>query len=204
VSTEPEDGAGGGRRRLADASVIRALAHPARLEILDYLAGRDSATATECAEVVGLSPSATSYHLRELARHGLVREAPGQGDRRERRWASTGAWYTEAGPDADAGTQAAERALAEVAMARSDRRAREWWARAGAESREWYDVSAFAETAVLLTPAEVAAVTAALDAALRPYRGRRPADAPPDARRTAVVYRAFPLTEPPSGPPSEG
>jgi DNA-binding transcriptional ArsR family regulator len=198
VSTQPEGGAGRTGRRLADASMIRALAHQARLEILDHLAGRDSATATECAEVVGLSPSATSYHLRELARHGLVREVPGQ-DRRERRWASTGSWYTEAGPDSDPGTQAAERALAEVAMARSDRRAREWWTRAGAESREWYDVAAFAESTLLLTPDEVASVTAAVDAALRPFRGRRAADAPPDARRTAVIYRAFPLVEPASG-----
>jgi DNA-binding transcriptional ArsR family regulator len=181
---------------VADATVMRALAHPARLEILDYLGGRDSATATECAEVVGLSPSATSYHLRELARYGMIHEAPGRGDRRERRWSSAGTgWYSEAGPDADAATQAAERALAETAIARSERRARDFWAHAGSESREWYDVSAFAEATLLLTAAEVATLTAAMDAAMSPYRGRKPADAPPGARRSAVVYRAFPIVE---------
>lgn len=183
-------------QRLADAHVMRALAHPARLEILDYLGGRDSATATECAEVVGLSPSATSYHLRELARYHLVEEAPGRGDRRERRWASTRTgYYTEAGPDADPSAQDAERTLAEVTMDRSDRSAREWWAHAAEESPEWYQATGFAEARVLLTPEEAAAVTAAMDEAVRPYRGRRPADAPPGARRAAVVYRLFPLVE---------
>ncbi len=181
--------------------MMRALAHPARLELYGYLAGRDSATATEAAEVVGLSPSATSYHLRELARYGLVEEAPGRGDRRERRWAAIGnGWYTEAGPDADPGAQAAERTLAEVAMARSDRRAREWWARAGEESRDWYDVTSFIESTAWLTPDEAAGVTAAVDEALRPYRGRRSDDAPEGARRVTVVFRAFP--HPPDEPPA--
>ena len=183
-------------QRLADAHVMRALAHPARLEILDYLGGRDSATATECAEVVGLSPSATSYHLRELARYGLVEEAPGRGDRRERRWAATRTgYYTEAGPDADPSAQDAERTLAEVTMDRSDRAARAWWARAGQESPEWYRATGFAEARMWLTPDEAAAISAVMDEAISRYRGRGPADAPPGARRAAVVYRVFPLVE---------
>jgi DNA-binding transcriptional ArsR family regulator len=54
---------------ITDPQVMRALAHPARLTIKEYLASTGEAvTATGCAEIVGLSPSATSYHLRELAR----------------------------------------------------------------------------------------------------------------------------------------
>ncbi|MGH3165700.1 MAG: ArsR/SmtB family transcription factor [Trebonia sp.] len=40
------------------------IAHPARLEIWQYIGLEGPVTATECAEVVGLSPSACSYHLR--------------------------------------------------------------------------------------------------------------------------------------------
>ncbi|WP_232075867.1 ArsR/SmtB family transcription factor [Phytohabitans suffuscus] len=36
--------------------------------------------------MAGLSPSATSYHLRALARYGLVEQAPSRGDGRERVW----------------------------------------------------------------------------------------------------------------------
>src|SRR5947199_8496759 len=74
--------------RLRDPATMRALAHPARLAIIGHLSGGRTATATECAEIVGLSPSATSYHLRALAKVGLVREAPGRGDGRERLWMS--------------------------------------------------------------------------------------------------------------------
>jgi Helix-turn-helix domain len=45
------------------------------------------ATATECAEIAGLSPSACSYHLRTLARHGFVEEdRASAADGRERPW----------------------------------------------------------------------------------------------------------------------
>jgi DNA-binding transcriptional ArsR family regulator len=76
-----------------DAAIMRAMAHPARLALLEHLRNGGPATATECAGVVGLSPSATSYHLRALARAGLVEAAPGRGDGRERLWRITAGRY---------------------------------------------------------------------------------------------------------------
>jgi DNA-binding transcriptional ArsR family regulator len=67
---------------------MRALAHPTRLALLDHLHAVDQATATECAVVVGESPSALSYHLRALARWGFVAEGEG-GVGRERPWRAT-------------------------------------------------------------------------------------------------------------------
>lgn len=55
--------------RLDNPRMMRALAHPARIAILQHLGLDGPATATECAAVVGLSPSACSYHLRALARY---------------------------------------------------------------------------------------------------------------------------------------
>src|SRR5437764_1531324 len=67
---------------------MRALAHPTRLALLDHLHAVDHATATECAAVVGDSPSSCSYHLRALARWRFVEEAEG-GAGRERPWRAT-------------------------------------------------------------------------------------------------------------------
>src|SRR5579859_585429 len=72
---------------ITDPRTMRGLAHPARLAILQHLVLDGPATATECAEVAGLSPSACSYHLRALARYGFVDEDPSGGsDRRHRPW----------------------------------------------------------------------------------------------------------------------
>ncbi|WP_156926236.1 helix-turn-helix domain-containing protein [Glycomyces arizonensis] len=70
---------------------MKALAHPARMAVFDFLGTRriqgfDGATATEIAEVVGMTPSAMSYHLRTLAKAGFIEEAPSRGDARERVW----------------------------------------------------------------------------------------------------------------------
>src|SRR4051794_27405311 len=78
-----------GATAVHDPRAMRALAHPARLAILEQLASQGPATATECAETAGVSPSACSYHLRALARWGLVTETEGT-DRRERRWRAEG------------------------------------------------------------------------------------------------------------------
>jgi len=67
---------------------MRALAHPTRLALLDHLHTVEHATATECADAVGDSPSSCSYHLRALARWKFVEEAAG-GVGRERPWRAT-------------------------------------------------------------------------------------------------------------------
>ncbi|GAB4086744.1 helix-turn-helix domain-containing protein [Myceligenerans cantabricum] len=71
--------------RLGPAA-LRALAHPLRLRILDLLSTRGSLTASKLGEIVGESSGSTSYHLRQLAKHGLVQEIEGKGTTRERWW----------------------------------------------------------------------------------------------------------------------
>src|SRR5215813_7313093 len=83
----PELGTPENLLEITDPRALRALAHPARLAILQHLVLDGPATATECAEVAGLFPSACSYHLRALARYGFVEEDPSGGqDRRHRPW----------------------------------------------------------------------------------------------------------------------
>ena len=57
-----------------DARGMRALAHPVRIAVLTHLQRHGPSTATRLAPEVGASPSVTSWHLRHLAAHGLVRD----------------------------------------------------------------------------------------------------------------------------------
>src|SRR5699024_12617759 len=67
-----------------DQGALRALAHPLRVTIYDILSQRGPQTASTLAELTGESTGSTSYHLRALAKHGLIVEATGSGRGRER------------------------------------------------------------------------------------------------------------------------
>lgn len=101
---------------LTDPRTMRALAHPARVAIWIHLGLGGPATATECAEVAGLSPSACSYHLRALARYGFVEEdKENAADGRQRPWrARLLAFTVEADPDKPPATLVVERLLQEA------------------------------------------------------------------------------------------
>ena len=76
--------------RLTDPRIIRALAHEARQKLIALVGRGRVVTATEVADELGVSPSAASYHLRQLARYGLVEAAPApSSDGREKRWQAT-------------------------------------------------------------------------------------------------------------------
>jgi DNA-binding transcriptional ArsR family regulator len=71
---------------LTDPRAIRALAHEARQQVIDELYSGAILTATEAAQICGLSPSAMSYHLRALEKWGIVVRDDTSGDGRERPW----------------------------------------------------------------------------------------------------------------------
>ena len=90
---------------ISDPREIRALAHPARITVLHHLYAGEVLTATECATLAGLTPSAMSYHLRSLERSGLIVRADPAGDGRERPWRARGTSIR-----VDHGTSSASRA----------------------------------------------------------------------------------------------
>ena len=59
-------------RYQARAKVIKALAHPARLQIVDELAERGERCVCELTELVGTDMSTVSRHLSQLRNAGLV------------------------------------------------------------------------------------------------------------------------------------
>jgi DNA-binding transcriptional ArsR family regulator len=75
-----------GRETRLGMDAMRALAHPLRLRILDELSMYGPLTASGLGERLGESSGSTSYHLRQLEKHGLVREVTGKGNARERWW----------------------------------------------------------------------------------------------------------------------
>jgi DNA-binding transcriptional ArsR family regulator len=102
---------------------LRALAHPLRIRILDLLPSRGPLTASKLGEIVGESSGSTSYHLRQLAKHGLVREVEGKGTARERWWERTpgGFRVSSAGTGSAAGRQTAEAVNIEFLRLRNER-----------------------------------------------------------------------------------
>ncbi|GAB3995429.1 ArsR/SmtB family transcription factor [Nocardioides marmoraquaticus] len=75
-------------RRL-DRGALLGLAHPLRVQLYDALSSQGPATASELARRLGESSGSTSYHLRQLERHGFVETDPDRGNRRERWWRAT-------------------------------------------------------------------------------------------------------------------
>ena len=182
------------RTRITDPKVMRALAHPARIAIVEHLQSTGEAmSATQCAGLVELSPSATSYHLRELAKVGLVEQAESRGDGRERLWRSTTAGFSVDGDLDEPETRRSQQELVDVYLTRDFTRLREWFARQHEEPPEWRDAAVLMGPMLLLTADELVALSERVKELMEPYRRReRIDDAPADARPVAVHYAAFP------------
>src|SRR5207302_8601104 len=74
--------------RLTDPRALRAYAHPVRMRLIGLLRTEGPLTATRAAELLGESTGTTSFHLRQLAKYGLVEEAGG-GTGRQKPWRAT-------------------------------------------------------------------------------------------------------------------
>ena len=69
-----------------DATSLKALAHPIRVQLLGLLRQDGPSTATALGARLGESSGTTSYHLRQLAGADLVVEDETRGNGRERWW----------------------------------------------------------------------------------------------------------------------
>lgn len=77
----------GERGQLGDPAILRAFAHPTRNRVLGELSARGHARAADLAAALHLPANQLSFHLRELARYGLIEEAPELArDGRDRVW----------------------------------------------------------------------------------------------------------------------
>lgn len=70
-----------------DPRVLRAIAHPTRNRILSELFAVGPLRAADIARELAVPANQASFHLRQLAKYGLVEEAPDEArDRRDRVW----------------------------------------------------------------------------------------------------------------------
>jgi DNA-binding transcriptional ArsR family regulator len=177
-----------------DAQGIRALAHPVRLAILERLQRHGPSTATALAPEVGASPSVTSWHLRHLAGHALVRDSDHPGTGRERWWEASarGFRFTPTDP---AGREAQRMLVDAIEQVEGDVPGA--WRR-DVEPHledEWRDLSGRASTRILVTPAELVEFEAKIEQLLAPYVLRKdqdPATIPGDARSVRLLRYTLP------------
>jgi DNA-binding transcriptional ArsR family regulator len=181
---------------LTDPRALRALAHPTRLELIGLLRQHGPMTATQTGDRIGESPASCSFHLRQLAKYGLVEEAGG-GRGRERPWRATAIsteWATR-GPDEE--TEAATALLSRVVIGRYFHEAMEWLKRRPDEPPEWIEAAASSDALVCVTPEELRELEAGVGALVEPYLKRLEDPSPPreGTRTVSIIAIAFPLPE---------
>jgi DNA-binding transcriptional ArsR family regulator len=185
-------------RTLDDARTLRALAHPLRIELLDRLTFRGPLTATQCAALVGESPSSCSFHLRTLAKYGFVEEAEG-GSGRQRPWQVVtvgNRWGS--GPETPPAQRAAGETLARLVRERDRQLHEDFIARADEFEPEWTSAVVQSNFGGYLTPAELKEIGDKLLAMWVPYMDRIQADAaerPAGARLVHMATYGFPRAD---------
>lgn len=185
--------AGSGDLVITDPQVMRALAHPARLAILGILRRDGPAGAGELAPRLGLTPSAAGWHLRRLARFGLIRDADPGG--RTRRWepAVRGFRVDVPADPGDVEGRLAARTLLRGLMVNSQAAPARWLAdtEPGLDT-DWSRAADFADTRLIVTAEELEALLAAVEELLTPYVDRVPADQPRGSRGVRFLRYAMP------------
>lgn len=185
---------------LTDPRALRAYAHPVRGKLVGLLRRRGPLTATQAAALLGESTGTTSFHLRQLAKYGLVEEAP-TGKGRAKPWQATSLMTNVPAIFANADATEAARQL-RITMAETYFAALvRWHQRAGDETEEWQQAAAAGDRIIFVTPAELKQLTASIEELLEPY-GRRlghPEERPPGARDVTYFHYAIP-TDPPDQP----
>jgi DNA-binding transcriptional ArsR family regulator len=186
-------------RRLTDARVMRAMAHPTRIDLMELIAREGELTATEAGERLGLTPANCSFHLRTLARHGFVEEGePRRGRSRPWRIGSVRHSWDETGVDAE--TDAAAQALTSVVLDRDIARLQAWIGGRREVDAAWRTAAFLTESLMYLTREELQALGEAITEQVLSYSDRIDPDRRPDgAVPVQFLTAGFPLPQTPTG-----
>jgi DNA-binding transcriptional ArsR family regulator len=168
-----------------DVTAVRALAHPLRLRLLDLLRFDGPATATLLASRVGESSGSTSYHLRQLARHGFIEEVAKRGGR-ERWWR-----YRERRGGVDNADSSNVRALLGELLSR-EAYALDRYLSVTARDPAWDEAAFFQTRALRLTAGELEELSGVLHATFARFRSAACDDVPPEALPVRVLAFGFP------------
>jgi len=195
---EPADDSGQARERtvtrLTDPRALRAYAHPVRMRLMGLLRTEGPLTATRAADLLGESSGTCSFHLRQLAKYGLVEEAEG-GTGREKPWRATTtstAWDTTGDdtPEMAAATSLLSTVVADQYFEQLAR----WLEASPGEPAEWQRAAMLGDRLLYVTPAELEELRDRMREMLDEYveRDLRPDLRPADARLISWLNIAFP------------
>ena len=179
--------------RLDNATALRAYAHPVRMKLILALRTRGPLTATQAARLLGESSGTCSFHLRQLAKYGLVEET-GDGTGREKPWGATTTSTTwddvQKTPEATAAASLLGEVLAESYFGELMR----WLEARSRESEEWQRAAFIGDRFLWVTADELAQVGRDLVAVADKYFERqvRPELRPPGARLVTYLHLGFP------------
>jgi DNA-binding transcriptional ArsR family regulator len=191
-------GTPGNPMRMTDARMMRALAHPARIAIWVFLGLDGPATATECAAVALLSPSACSYHLRTLAKYGLVEEDPtASTDGRERPWRVKISAIAIDETDTSPAVREAGRMLAASAAASAEEIRESYRDRQSLYPAEWRRALGNSYDVLHVTPDELVTIRQRMFDLLGEYRRLDRDERPDGAGRVQVIVDFAPWFPPP-------
>ena len=169
-----------GEVKLDDPGALRALAHPARLAVVDELYQGVERTSSELGELTGLSASAMSYHLRALERWAIVERGAPRKDGRERPWRAAGRTLKL---DPETVSTAAVDVVAGTTFQHLRDQFRRWATVEQGETKAWRDVAGVSRVYLWLTEDEATAFDAELRAVLKKYTGARDAAHHPEGTR---------------------
>jgi predicted ArsR family transcriptional regulator len=181
-------------KRITDPKALRALAHPLRLSLLALLRAEGPLTATRAGELLGESSASCSFHLRQLAKYGLVEEAGG-GHGRERPWQAT-AMSTELPEIADNPEfDAAANLFFSIVLDRHMETAARWLEVKADEPAEWQRASQLNDALLYLTAAELESLTEQVRALHDRYGDRlmSPELRPAGSRLVSFIQMGFPI-----------
>jgi DNA-binding Lrp family transcriptional regulator len=169
--------------------------------MLQHLALDGPATATDCAEVAGMSASACSYHLRELAKYGFVEEDAGSAaDGRHRPWrARVVAISLDSSPGQPDAVKAAGRLLLDSMQARFAEVRSQYLERESDYPQEWQAAAGARQEVVHVTAQELAELRSKLDDLLSGYRRLDRAQRSPGAQRVHAFLDFTPWFTPDGG-----
>ena len=189
------------RLEVRDPKMMRALAHPLRVALIEAIGQSDTRTltATQASDLLGESPANCAFHLRTLAKYGFLEEAGG-GRGRERPWRLRYRGIELTPPWQDPETRLAAEAAATIWIDRWLDRARARLARVLGYPAEWQEAAIASQSDIYLTAQEAKDLYQAMQGLMEPYQARRE-DAslrPPGSLPCEVLVFGYPLTDPPA------
>lgn len=177
---------------LTDPRSLRALAHPTRLALVGLLRRHGSLTATEAGRLLGLNSGNASFHLRQLAKYGLVEEVARPG--RQKPWRATAqstSWPSVASePEMAAAVHTLGNAVVELYSTLMLR----WLKHRVDEPLEWQRAAWFGDMLLHMTAEELTELEAQVQRLVAPYEQRvfEPEQRPEGSRLVTLLHVALP------------